>query len=77
LADAAAGRVDLVATIGAYESAMAVYSFRTVEQSLRVSNAVASTNILERLAFRGVLRLAARIPLLKDLLLRRPTLPAV
>jgi salicylate hydroxylase len=75
LAGAATRHEDPLAAIGAYESAIREYAIRAVQQSLRVSNAVACTNVAGRLAFCGVLRLATSTPPLKGQLFRRPTVP--
>jgi 2-polyprenyl-6-methoxyphenol hydroxylase-like FAD-dependent oxidoreductase len=62
---------DVVAAIGAYEAAMRVYGFQAVEQSLQITNSIASSNLLGRLAFRTVLR-AATIPWINQRLFQRP-----
>ncbi len=73
LVEADRGRTSMQATIGAYEGAMRKYGFDAVQRSLQVSNAVASTNIFGRLAFRSVLRAADRWPLLHKALFQRST----
>jgi salicylate hydroxylase len=72
LVEADRGRTGLVSAIHAYESAMLEYGFEAVQRSLEVSNAVTSTNGLGRLAFRGVLRAADRLPWLHRRLFERP-----
>lgn len=50
------------------------YGFDAVKRSLEVSNAVASTNVPSRLAFRAALRIADRVPWLHRKMFNRPTL---
>jgi hypothetical protein len=72
LVEADRGRSGLLPAIHAYESAMLEYGFDAVRRSLEVSNAVTSTNVLGRMAFRGVLRAADRLPWLHQRLFERP-----
>jgi 2-polyprenyl-6-methoxyphenol hydroxylase-like FAD-dependent oxidoreductase len=74
LVQADRGRRDLVDAIHAYESAMLEYGFDAAKRSLEVSNAVASTNVPSRLAFRAALRIADRLPWLHRRMFNRPTL---
>jgi 2-polyprenyl-6-methoxyphenol hydroxylase-like FAD-dependent oxidoreductase len=72
LVEADRGRSGLLSAIHAYESAMLEYGFDAVHRSLQVSNAVTSTNVVGRTAFRVVLRAAARLPWLHQRLFERP-----
>jgi 2-polyprenyl-6-methoxyphenol hydroxylase-like FAD-dependent oxidoreductase len=74
LVEADRGRRGLLAAIHAYESAMLDYGFDAVQRSLQVSNAVASTNVAGRVAFRVVLRAADRLPWLHQRLFERPVI---
>jgi 2-polyprenyl-6-methoxyphenol hydroxylase-like FAD-dependent oxidoreductase len=65
-------QTDLLSAIHAYETAMLAYGFDAVQRSLQVSNAVASSNVLGRMAFRAVLRTADRLPWLKRRMFERP-----
>jgi len=71
LVEADRGRLSLAEAIGGYEARMREYGFAAVAQSLQISNAVASTNVLGRLVFRGVLGAADRLPPLRDALFQR------
>lgn len=66
------GRSELLSALHAYESAMLEYGFDAVQRSLQVSNAVTSTNVVGRMAFRVVLRAADRLPWLHQRLFARP-----
>jgi 2-polyprenyl-6-methoxyphenol hydroxylase-like FAD-dependent oxidoreductase len=69
-------RSDVVDAIHAYESDTLRYGFRAVKRSVEMSNAVASTNVPSRLAFRAALRIADRLPWLHHRLFNRPTVDA-
>lgn len=66
------GRSDVMESIHAYESAMLAYGFDAVKRSLEVSQAVASTNVPSRLAFRAALGVADRLPWLHRRMFNRP-----
>jgi 2-polyprenyl-6-methoxyphenol hydroxylase-like FAD-dependent oxidoreductase len=68
------GRTQLQSALGRYEARMRRYGFEAVQRSLQVSNAVASTSVIDRLAFRTVLRIADALPWVQHVLFRRPTL---
>jgi 2-polyprenyl-6-methoxyphenol hydroxylase-like FAD-dependent oxidoreductase len=72
------GQSDLVEAIAAYERDMRGYGFEAVQRSLQVSESVASTSTVGRVAFRTVLNAANAIPPLGNLLFKRPAefLPA-
>jgi salicylate hydroxylase len=72
LVEADRGWRGLLSAIHAYESAMLEYGFDAVQRSLQVSNAVTSTNVVGRTAFRVVLRAADRLPWLHQRLFERP-----
>ncbi len=72
LADVEHGRTELRAALHAYESVMLEYGFDAVQRSLRVSEGVASTSVPGRLAFRAVLRIADRVPWLRERMFARP-----
>ncbi|MBV9581706.1 MAG: FAD-dependent monooxygenase, partial [Chloroflexi bacterium] len=69
------GETDVLSTIGAYEAAMRDYAFDAVQRSLRVSESVASTSVVGRLAFRTVLEAVNAVPALGRLLFMRPATP--
>ncbi|MBV9577041.1 MAG: FAD-dependent monooxygenase [Chloroflexi bacterium] len=69
------GETDVLSAIGAYEAAMRDYAFDAVQRSLRVSESVASTNVVGRLAFRTVLEAVNAVPALGRLLFKRPATP--
>jgi len=79
LVEVASDRADLIAALHAYEAAMLAYGFDAVRASVQVCDGVATTSRLGRMAFRGVLRVADRVPRLQRLLFARPTvsLPSV
>ena len=66
------GDVPLLEAIGAYEAALRHDGFAAVRQSLQVTEQLASTNALARLAFTSVLRLADHVGPLHRRLFRRP-----
>ena len=66
------GRSGLLSAIRAYESAMLEYGFDAVQRSLQVSNAVTSTSLVGRMAFRVVLRATDRLPWLHQRVFGRP-----
>jgi 2-polyprenyl-6-methoxyphenol hydroxylase-like FAD-dependent oxidoreductase len=74
LVEADRGHLTIAEAIGGYEARMREYGFNAVAQSVQVSNAVASTNLLGRLAFRGVLGAADRLPPLRSALFQRRTI---
>ena len=57
---------------------MRQYAFDAVQRSLQVSDAVASTTVFGRLAFRTVLNIVNAVPPLGQVLFKRPAdyLPA-
>jgi 2-polyprenyl-6-methoxyphenol hydroxylase-like FAD-dependent oxidoreductase len=67
------GETDLLPAIAAYEAEMRVYGFDAVQRSLQVSEAVATTNTLSRVAFRTVLGAVSSVPPLGKVLFKRPT----
>jgi len=64
---------DVVGAVRAYEVSMRAYAYAAVQSSLQVSNAIGSTNVLGRLAFRLVLRTSDVLPPLRHALFPRPT----
>jgi len=64
---------NVVDAVRAYEAAMRAYGSAAVQKSLQVSNAIGSTNVLGRLAFRLVLRASDVLPPLRHALFPRPT----
>jgi 2-polyprenyl-6-methoxyphenol hydroxylase-like FAD-dependent oxidoreductase len=64
---------DVVGAVRVYEAAMRSYGFAAVQSSLQVSNAIGSTNVPGRLAFRLVLRASGVLPPLHHALFPRPT----
>jgi salicylate hydroxylase len=70
LVHAVRGGADVVEGIGAYEAAMRTYGFEAVHESLQISNSIASSNTLGRLAFRTVLR-ATAIPWINQRVFQR------
>jgi 2-polyprenyl-6-methoxyphenol hydroxylase-like FAD-dependent oxidoreductase len=72
LVEADRGWDELVSAIHAYESGMLEYGFDAVQRSLQVSNAVTSSNVVGRTAFRVALRAADRLPWLHQRLFERP-----
>jgi 2-polyprenyl-6-methoxyphenol hydroxylase-like FAD-dependent oxidoreductase len=69
---------DLLEAIAAYERDMRVYAYEAVRRSLQVSDAVATTSTVGRLAFRTVLSVAQAVPPLGNIMFKRPAdyLPA-
>jgi 2-polyprenyl-6-methoxyphenol hydroxylase-like FAD-dependent oxidoreductase len=72
------GQSGLLEAIGAYEGDMRQYGFEAVQRSLQVSEAVASTSTVGRVAFRTVLSAANAVPPLGNIMFKRPAefLPA-
>ncbi len=66
------GQSDLLEAIAAYEQDMRQYGFEAVQRSLQVSDAVASTSTVGRVAFRTVLNAANAVPPLGNVLFKRP-----
>jgi 2-polyprenyl-6-methoxyphenol hydroxylase-like FAD-dependent oxidoreductase len=73
LIEADRGESSLLAAIHAYETDMLEYGFAAVERSRQISDAVSSTNVLGRVAFRSVLRVADAVPWLHRRMFERPT----
>jgi 2-polyprenyl-6-methoxyphenol hydroxylase-like FAD-dependent oxidoreductase len=74
LVDVSQGRRSVQAAIGSYEASMRQYGFDAVQLSLQISNAVASTSVVGRIAFRTVLRLADQLPWLHRKMFQRASL---
>lgn len=72
LADVQRGRAELLPAIHAYEVAMRSYGFDAVRRSLRIAQQTASPNTFGRAAFKTALRVADRLPPLRQRLLRSP-----
>ena len=66
------GETDVVSAIATYESAMRQYAFDAVQRSLQVSDAVASTSVFGRVAFRTVLSIVSAVPPLGQVIFKRP-----
>ncbi len=73
LARADRGQASLTEAIGTYERDMRQYAFEAVHGSLQMSESVASTNMLARIAFRTVLTTVNAVPPLGDLMFKRPS----
>jgi len=74
LIDVSLGRVNLQQAIGSYEASMRQYGFDAVQLSLQISNSVASTNVVGRVGFRSVLRVADQLPWLHRKMFQRASL---
>jgi hypothetical protein len=60
-----------IGAINLYEKAMVTYGFAAVRRSARFGHIVASENWLLRTAFKAALRIASRVPALKNSAFRR------
>ena len=67
------GQRSLTDAIGAYEREMRQYGFEAVQRSLQVSESVATTNTVGRIAFRTVLNTVNAVPPLGNVLFKRPS----
>jgi 2-polyprenyl-6-methoxyphenol hydroxylase-like FAD-dependent oxidoreductase len=72
------GQSSLTQSIAAYERDMRQYGFEAVQRSLQVSESVASTSTVGRIAFRTVLTTVNAVPPLGNMFFKRPSesLPA-